>query len=405
MATTQVDEPASGAPRKRAPRKKRTFTELSLRKLKPPKVGQTLYWDGGDRGQLGLSVLVSAGGTKTFRSTFYLHGTRYDRKLGRVGEMELAQARDLTGEDRKQAAQGIDPRRASQADTDSQQANDNKTLAHVVEQFLTHYAKPRQRTWDQTERILKSGCAPLLKRPIAEITKQELRTLLRGFIAEGHPHKARVTRAWLKKLFRWAAEEDYVTAPVMEAVRIDFEQHERTRVYSDAEIAACWNAAAQLPAGESSYVKLLLLLAPRKTALACLQRTHLDDPDNPTLWTTPHELTKSKKSLTKKRQYKTPLPPLAARILKGVLRSDSDLVFPMLPTWITPAGQRRFNSKRLIRRLVEHGAPADFTFHTWRHTLATFLENAGHSEWSAGWCSIIPAAPSPLVTHTGARPT
>src|SRR5215472_11868500 len=73
----------------RAKRKKTTFTELSLRKLKVPKDGQALYWDGGDKGTLGLSVLVSSGGTKTFRSTFYLHGTRYDRKLGRVTEMGL----------------------------------------------------------------------------------------------------------------------------------------------------------------------------------------------------------------------------------------------------------------------------------------------------------------------------
>src|SRR5437870_5673895 len=105
----------------RAKAKKTTFTELSLRKLQPPKVGQRLHWDTGVKGQLGLSVLVSAGGTKTFRSTFYLHGERFDRKLGRVGEMDLTEARELTREDRKQAAQGIDPR---------QQQNDGKTFAY-----------------------------------------------------------------------------------------------------------------------------------------------------------------------------------------------------------------------------------------------------------------------------------
>src|SRR6476659_7601708 len=83
---------------------KKTFTELSLRKLKPPKQGQRLYWDTGTKGQLGLSVLMSAGGTKTYRSTFYLHGKRIDRKLGRVGELDLAKARDLVVEDRKKAA-------------------------------------------------------------------------------------------------------------------------------------------------------------------------------------------------------------------------------------------------------------------------------------------------------------
>jgi hypothetical protein len=45
----------------------------------------------------------------------------------------------------------------------------------------------------------------------------------------------------------------------------------------------------------------------------------LDDRNNPTLWTTPHELTKSKKMAKRKRVYLTPLPPLAQRILKPLL--------------------------------------------------------------------------------------
>jgi hypothetical protein len=75
----------------------------------------------------------------------------------------------------------------------------------VVDKFIEQYAKSRQRTWDQTERVLKK-CTSLLKKPIDKITKQNVRELLRGFIADGHPYKAAVARAWLKKLWRWAAE-------------------------------------------------------------------------------------------------------------------------------------------------------------------------------------------------------
>jgi integrase len=173
----------------------------------------------------------------------------------------------------------------------------------------------------------------------------------------------------------------------MEAVSIEYEKRERDRVYSDAEIAATWNAANQLDPIEGAYVKLLILLAPRKTALACLRRSHLDNPDQPTLWTTPFELTKSRKKVGKrKREYLTPLPPLAQRILKGVAKNDKDpdVVFPGVPVRLTQAGQPIFHSRHLKRRLVARGAPKDFGFHTWRHTIATFLENAGHSEWERG---------------------
>jgi len=87
----------------------------------------------------------------------------------------------------------------------------------------------------------------------------------------------------------------------------------------------------QLTPVEGAYVKLLMLLGPRKSALAGMRRADLDNADNPSVWVTPFELVKVKKSSTKKRTYTTPLPPLAVRILKPLLRSDSELVFPGLP--------------------------------------------------------------------------
>ncbi len=366
----------------RAKARRKTFTELTLRKLKPPRAGQQLWWDTGTKGQLGLSVLVSPGGTKTFRSTFYLHGERIDRKLGRVGELNLAEARRLALEDRRKALQGLDPRPQKKGDAEAA-----TRFETVVDQFIEHYAKPRQRTWDQTRRILKNNCKPLLKKSIDQISKREVRDLLRSFISEGHPYKAAVAYAWLKKLWRWAAQEDYVSNPIMEAVRIEYEKRERDRCYSDAEIKATWNAADKLDPIEGAFIKLLILLAPRKTALASLRWSHFDSPDNPTLWTTPWELTKSRKKVSKrKREYLTPLPPLAQRIIKGIAKCDDapDQVFPRLPVHETEGGRPTFFGVPLKRKLVEHGAPKDFSYHAWRHTVATFLHNAGHSEWERG---------------------
>ena len=367
--------PEEDKKKRRTPRRT-TFTELALARQKPPKVGQKLYWDSGSKGQLGLSVLMSAGGTKTFRATFQLNGEPISSKLGRVGEMDLGTARELTREYRKLAAAGIDPRKPKQ--------EVNATLyENVVDEFIELYAKPRQRTWDQTASILKN-CTPLLKMPMAEISKQQVRTLLRSFIADGRPYKAAVTRAWLKKLWRWAFEEDYVTNPIMEGVRIEYDKRERNRVYSDAEVKAIWNAANKLDPIEGAFIKLLMLLAPRKTALACMRRAHLDDADNPSLWTTPFELTKSRKTSSRKRVYLTPLPALAVRIIKGLPKGDDDRMFPGLPVHETEGGRPTFYGVKLKQRLVEHGAPSDFGYHTWRHTIATFLENAGYGEWERG---------------------
>jgi hypothetical protein len=156
---------------KREPNKK-TFTELSLRRLKPPRAGQRVYWDSGIKGQLGLSVLASAGGTKTYRATYYLPNGHLNRKpvtvsLGRVGEIELTRARQLTAEYRGKADQGIDPCKLPE-----QQSN-TQTYAEVVDLFIEQYAKPKQRTWPQTARILRKTCAPLLTRPHAPTAQSE----------------------------------------------------------------------------------------------------------------------------------------------------------------------------------------------------------------------------------------
>jgi integrase len=154
-------------------------------------------------------------------------------------------------------------------------------------------------------------------------------------------------------------------------------------VFSDAELKAIWNAANTLDPIKGAYVKLLMLLAPRKTALAAMVRKDLDNPDDPTLWTTPHELVKVRKSARKKRTYLTPLPPLARRILKG-LPSTTDRLFPMLAVAHTPGRSLNADDAVLKAQLKRAGAPKDFTAHIFRHTVATFLQTAGHSEWEVG---------------------
>src|SRR5262249_35505050 len=148
------------------------------------------------------------------------------------------------------------------------------------------------------------NCAKWRKRPINEITKKDARDLLRDLVADGHGYKAKVTRSWLKKLWRWAYEQDIVAHPIMEAVgKPIFEATVRDRVYTDDEIKAIWTAADQLTPVEAAFIKLLILLAPRKTALAYMSHSDLkNDPENRTVWVTPFEFTKSRKSLSPQKQ-------------------------------------------------------------------------------------------------------
>jgi integrase len=256
----------------------------------------------------------------------------------------------------------------------------------VVERYIEHYAKPKQRTWHQTQRVLKQAAADAdwWQRPIDAISKNDVRELLRGYDAAGHPYKATNTEAWLRSLWHWAYTEDLVTAPIMDGVKIEYNnKHPRERFYTDDEIRSIWHAAEQLEPIAMAYYKLLILLAPRKTALALMEWQHLDKPL--TLWTTPFELTKSRKSSSKQRTYLTPLPALATQILKELPRErEQGRVFPTLPTMQQRNGLLTLQDQHLNAKLKKHGAPADFYPHAIRHTIATYLQNKDHSEWECG---------------------
>jgi integrase len=113
----------------------------------------------------------------------------------------------------------------------------------------------------------------------------------------------------------------------------------------------------------------LILLAPRKTALANMRWADIKDD----VWITPFEFTKSKKT-AKPRTYQTPLTPLAVRILAGLPR-DGERVFVGVP--MQPKSD-------LGQQLTRSGGPENFNYHCVRHTLATHMQNRGHSEFEIG---------------------
>ena len=203
------------------------------------------------------------------------------------------------------------------------------------------------------------------------------------FVKDGHGPKAKVTVAWLRKLWRWAFEREIVAAPIMDAVKVRYQKRSRDRVYSDEDIKTIWRAAEQLPAARIR-VRQAGAVAGSAQDGACRHAVGGHRPQGRSrIWKTPHEFTKVRKTSDPSRCYLTPLPPLVQRILKGLPQSEAR-VFPSLVVYETPAERPWFDSSRLTKRLVRAGAPKDFAFHACRHTLATWLQNKGHSEWERG---------------------
>jgi hypothetical protein len=313
-------------PKQRQKPNRMMFTDLALRRLKPPPKGQQIVvWD---TVQPGLTCLISSGGAKTFRSQFKLHGKHPMRSIGRLQEntteegldVSVRAARERCRADRALAAEGKDPR--AEANSPGK-----ITVKVAIDRFINERCKIKQRTWDQTQAVLLRSCADWLDRPLVSITRGDLRDLLNAMIAKGHHASAKQTLAWVKTMWRWLAEIEVLEHDTMAPVKIDVVQGRRDRTFTDEELATIWKASGKLRRTEAAYVRLMILLAPRKTALALMK---WDDLDNDlTLWTTPVELVKQTK-LARPRTYKTPLPDLAQRILSRMPRSKDERVFPSI---------------------------------------------------------------------------
>ena len=253
-----------------------------------------------------------------------------------------------------------------------------ETYERVVERFIRQAAKPNQRTWKQTERVLKA--VPWGARPFADITKKDANGYLSDLAME-KPAAARVALSWLKSLWRWAARMDIVPYPIMDVLQAkDFGIRKKTRdqTYTDDQIKALWTATGELSSHERAFLKLSILLSVRKGALVGLRKRELDDPKKPTLWTVPTERVKVRKSTEDQgRVYQIPIPPLASRVLVPLLKGDGDLVFP--------SAARKDASMvcgtALAKKVREASGVADWTHHAHRHTVATWLQDQGHDEY------------------------
>jgi len=305
-------------------------------------------------------------------------GKRRMMVLGQFGAMTVTEAREKASRASNAIRDGNDPleekktrRRAVLSEV--------ATFGQVVDKYIELRARPRQRAWKQTRRVLEVNCADWLQHPIASITQTDAQDLLEGFLSKGQEGKAHVTHAWLRAIFRWAENRGVVETSIMNRVEIEIEPKVRDRVYSDDEIKSVWGAANTLDPIEGGFVKLILLLGVRKLELAGMKRKEFDDSNNPTHWTVPHERVKIRKSATKRRVYEVPLPPLAQRIIKSLPRLDDELVFP-----------GRQGKKPLIpgtalkTKVHDSSGVKDWTYHTCRDTVATWLENEGHSEYERG---------------------
>ena len=322
------------------------LTDKMLRGLKPAASGQIDVWD---ELLLGFGVRVGTTGRKSF-----FVGTRINGRYKRItlkppyDLLSLADARVKAKAIMSDAHAGIGPELRKKRE-------EKGTFGAVAKSFMQDYAK-NHRTRDEMQRIIDRYLAEWHERQISEITRGEIKELLR-VKARTAPIMANRIKALISKIFTWALKEEIIEASP--ALSLDppggsEKDRERTRTLSADEIRLVWNSFDKLGYPWGPLFKMLIITGQRCGEVGGMKWSEITDDG----WHVPNERAKSG------RGHLIPLSSLAREILDEV-PEIGELVF-----------RTRLGSWSWAKERVDAKIP-HWRLHDLRRTFATHLRSLG----------------------------
>jgi integrase len=319
------------------------LTDTIVRNLKAPahgEAGQIVQRDVWDEAIRGFGLRVSSTGKKSWIVGVRIlkEGRRVFSRivLGTYPAMSLAQARENAREAKLLASQNKDPRELNEREKAARIKESRDTFGALVEEFLAKYVERkglRSSTKRDYQHTLKGRDVVQWKqRPVASITKRDVRDAMDRIVARGAPVAANHFLAYVRRFFRWCVDEEYIEDAPTDRVSRPVEVKARERALSPAEITEVWDAIGALEVSDEPkqrgdvfgrIFKLLLLTGQRREEVAAMRWDELKNLKRPDAqWDLPGERTKNKLS------HIVPLSRQAAAILRKTPRiGKSPFVF------------------------------------------------------------------------------
>lgn len=292
---------------------KRALTAAAIDRLKPPATGQVEHFDAG---YPGLAFRLSYGGGRSWVYFYRAGGKQRRLTLGAYPAVGLAAAREKWREARGAVERGEDPA-AAKAEAKRREPD---TVRSVGEDFIVRYARPRNRTADEVERMFELHLYPRLgSRRIETVTRRDVLDLLDGVEAGTSGARANRVLANIRRLFSWAVERGILEASPVAAVRAPGQEMARDRVLTDDELRAFVRACEGMGEPFAPLLQILLLTGQRREEVAGMEWAELDL--KAALWSLPAARVKNK------RAHNVPLAARSMDLIEGLTRR-SPLVFP-----------------------------------------------------------------------------
>jgi integrase len=348
------------------------LTDKEVAALPPAAPGAR--YDIGDPGLAGFGVRLNDRGQGTFNLT-----TRYPghtqparREIGKVGEVTLAEARETARKWLALVKAGIDPKTEVERNRQAALRQQAHTFASVAELWLQRHAS-KLRSYRHLKRTVEVELiAHLGSRPVAEISRDEVRRLLTAIVDDGRPRQAHLVFEYLRSIFVWAQNQeifgldgalptDRLKPKVMFGPR-----QIRTRFLDDKEIKAFWSASARLGYPHGPLFRLLMLTGCRLREIGGASWREIDRDRH--LLTIPPERFKSG------TQHFVPLSSTAMQLIDELPTfAGGDFVFTV--NGVRPVENYGNAKEKLDKYMTEAlgHEPAPFVLHDLRRTMRTRL--------------------------------
>lgn len=241
----------------------------------------------------------------------------------------------------------------------------SKDVETVCRDFIRQYARPRNRSWKETERILgREFVAVHGQRDIREIDRHDILELIDGAVERGAGYQANRIHSNLRKLFNWCVERGIVDVSPMIRMKPPTKEQARDRVLTDDEIRAVLKACADEPYPYRQFVPLLIATGQRRGEISNLKWSQIDlDAKQLVI---PAERSKNGKP------HVVPLSDLALKLLAEVPR------FPNCDWVFTTTRKSPISGfSKAIRNILAQSETSDWRFHDLRRTASSGMARLG----------------------------
>jgi integrase len=344
------------------------LTDIAIRRAKP----KDKPYKAADA--QGLYLLVNPNGSKLWRLKYRIRGVERKLAVGSYPEVSLAEARAARDAARKQLMSDVDPnaaRRQARIDASVRTSNSFASVANELIEKNTREGRA-EATLEKLRWFVKLLGTDFGKRPVTEITPQELLHELRKHERRGRLETANLLRSFASRVFRYAvatARADRDPAQLLIGALTSPQVKHFAAITDPAEFGGLLRAIEDYQGDPS--VMYALKLTPhvfqRPGELRQMEWAEIDF--EKAVWTMP--ITKMKM----RQPHSVPLSYQALSILEKMreLSGDSRFVFPSIRTKTRPISDNTVNAA--LRRM---GYSKDqMTAHGFRTTASSLLNESG----------------------------